>query len=110
MVQLNYNPLYRWFVGLLPDDPVWDPTTLIRNRERLQAGEVFEKFMTRRLSHPQVKLSSRCSMGSRSSLERSRTLTPDRVRASWRFPRRSRFGSPVPLASVRHAPIQPSSD
>jgi transposase len=53
--QLNYNLLYRWFVGLSPDEPVWDPTTFTKNRERLQAGEVFEKFMTRLLNHPQVK-------------------------------------------------------
>jgi len=55
MEQLNYNLLYRWFVGLSPDDPVWDPTTFTKNRERLQAGEVLEKFMTRLLNHPQVK-------------------------------------------------------
>jgi transposase len=55
MEQLNYNLLYRWFVGLSPDDPVWDATTFSKNRERLQAGEVFEKFMTRLLNHPQVK-------------------------------------------------------
>src|ERR1700744_3238301 len=55
MEQLNYNLLYRWFVGLSPDDPVWDPTTFTKNRERLQAGEVFEKFMTRLLNHPQVR-------------------------------------------------------
>src|SRR5215472_5248825 len=55
MEQLDYNLLYRWFVGLSPDDPVWDPTTFTKNRERLQAGEVFEKFMTRLLNHPQVK-------------------------------------------------------
>ena len=55
MEQLNYNLLYRWFVGLSPDDPVWDPTTFTKNRERLQAGEVFEKFMTRLLNHAQVK-------------------------------------------------------
>jgi transposase len=55
MEQLNYNLLYRWFVGLSPDDPVLDPTTFTKNRERLQAGEVFEKFMTRLLNHPQVK-------------------------------------------------------
>jgi transposase len=47
--------LYRWFVGLSPDDPVWDPTTFTKNRDRLQNGEVFEKFMTRHLNHPQVK-------------------------------------------------------
>ena len=55
MEQLNYNLLYRWFVGLSPDDLVWDPTTFTKNRERLQAGEAFEKFMTRLLNHPQVK-------------------------------------------------------
>ena len=55
MEQLDYNLLYRWFVGLSPDDAVWDATTFTKNRERLQVGEVFEKFMTRLLNHPQVK-------------------------------------------------------
>ncbi len=55
MEQLDYNLLYRWFVGLSPDDPVWDPTTFTKNRERLQSGEVFTKFMTRLLNHSQVK-------------------------------------------------------
>jgi transposase len=55
MEQLNYNLLYRWFVGLSPDDLVWDPMTFTKNRERLQTGEVFEKFMTRLRNHPQVK-------------------------------------------------------
>ena len=41
MEQLDYNLLYRWFVGLSPDDAVWDATTFTKNRERLQAGEVF---------------------------------------------------------------------
>ena len=50
-----YNPLYRWFVGLSPDDPVWDPTTFTKNRERPQQGEVFEKFMTMLLTHPEAK-------------------------------------------------------
>jgi len=55
MEQLDYNLLYRWFVGLSPDDPVWDPTSFTKNRDRLQNGEVFTKFMTRLLHHPQVK-------------------------------------------------------
>ena len=55
MEQLDYNLLYRWFVGLSPDDPVWDPTAFTKNRDRLQNGEVFKKFMTRLLNHPQVK-------------------------------------------------------
>src|SRR3954452_8043006 len=55
MEQLDYNLLYRWFVGLSPDDPVWDPTTFTKNRERLENGDVFTKFMTRLLTHSQVK-------------------------------------------------------
>jgi transposase len=55
MEQLDYNLLYRWFVGLSPDDPVWDPTSFTKNRERLQSGEVFAKFMHTLLNHPQVK-------------------------------------------------------
>ncbi len=34
MKQLDYNLLYRWFVGLSPDDPVWDPTSFTKNRDR----------------------------------------------------------------------------
>jgi transposase len=55
MEQLNYNFLYRWFVGLSPDDLVWDQTTFTKNRDRLRDGGVFEKFMTKLLSHPEVK-------------------------------------------------------
>jgi transposase len=55
MEQLDYNLLYRWFVGLSPDDPVWDATTFTKNRDRLQQGDVFQKFMTKLLNHPQVK-------------------------------------------------------
>ena len=55
MEQLDYNLLYRWFVGLSPDDPVWDPTVFTKNRARLQDGEVFAKFMSKLLHHPQVK-------------------------------------------------------
>ncbi|HUN00897.1 MAG TPA: IS5 family transposase [Halothiobacillus sp.] len=54
MEQLDYNLLYRWFVGLSPVDPVWNPTTFTKNRERLQNGEVFQKFMSRLLNHPKV--------------------------------------------------------
>jgi transposase len=55
MEQLDYNLLYRWFVGLSPDDPVWDPTTFTKNRDRLQKGEVFAAFMRQLLHHPQVR-------------------------------------------------------
>lgn len=55
MEQLDYNLLFRWFVGLSPDDPVWHPTSFTANRERLQEGDVFQKFMGTLLEHPKVK-------------------------------------------------------
>lgn len=55
MEQLDYNLLYRWFVGLSPDDPVWDPSVFTKNRVRLQTGAVFAKFMDKLLNHAQVK-------------------------------------------------------
>ena len=55
MEQLDYNLLYRWFVGLAPDDRVWDATSFTKNRDRLQTGEVFAAFMAKLLNHPQVK-------------------------------------------------------
>jgi transposase len=44
MEQLDYNLLFRWFIGLNMDDPVWDATTFSKNRERLLRGEVAEAF------------------------------------------------------------------
>ena len=40
MEQLDYNLLFRWFVGMNIDDPVWDVTVFTKNRERLLAAEV----------------------------------------------------------------------
>jgi transposase len=42
MEQLDYNLLYRWFVGLTPDDAVWVPTVFTKNRDRLLAGNIAE--------------------------------------------------------------------
>jgi len=47
MEQLDYNLLYRWFVGLQMDDRVWDPTVFTKNRERLLAGEIDGQFFER---------------------------------------------------------------
>lgn len=44
MEQLDYNLLYRWFVGLTPDDAVWVPTVFTKNRDRLLAGNIAEAF------------------------------------------------------------------
>jgi transposase len=44
MEQLDYNLLFRWFVGLTMDDPIWDPTTFTKNRDRLLSGEIAQHF------------------------------------------------------------------
>src|SRR6202162_4483396 len=44
MEQLGYNLLFRWFVGLNMDEPVWVPTVFSKNRERLMEGDIAEKF------------------------------------------------------------------
>ena len=47
MEQLEYNLLFRWFVGLNADDPVWVPTVFSKNRDRLMEGDVAQKFFER---------------------------------------------------------------
>src|SRR5450432_2935651 len=44
MEQLDYNLLFRWFVGLNMDDAIWDVTVFTKNRERLLDGEIAEAF------------------------------------------------------------------
>jgi transposase len=44
MEQLDYNLLFRWFVGLNMDDPIWDVTVFTKNRERLLDGDIAEAF------------------------------------------------------------------
>ena len=44
MEQLDYNFLFRWFVGLSIDEPVWDVTVFSKNHERLLQGEAAEAF------------------------------------------------------------------
>jgi transposase len=44
MEQLDYNLLFRWFVGLNMDDPIWDPTTFTKNRQRLLDGDIAQSF------------------------------------------------------------------
>jgi transposase len=44
MEQLEYNLLFRWFIGLDMDEAVWVPTVFSKNRDRLLAGDIAEKF------------------------------------------------------------------
>jgi hypothetical protein len=55
MEQLDYNLLFRWFVGLGIDDPVWHPTAFTTNRDRLLQGEVAARFLAVVLDHAQVR-------------------------------------------------------
>jgi transposase len=55
MEQINYNILFRWFVGLSLDDGVWDASTFSKNRERLMQADVAKSFMSRLLNLPDVK-------------------------------------------------------
>ncbi|HWO52727.1 MAG TPA: IS5 family transposase [Ornithinibacter sp.] len=47
MEQLDYNLLFRWFVGLNMDDRIWDPTVFTKNRQRLLEGDVAMAFLER---------------------------------------------------------------
>jgi transposase len=55
MERLEYDLLFRWFVGLGVDDAAWDQTTFGKNRDRLLAGDVAHKFLAAVLAHPKVK-------------------------------------------------------
>src|SRR6516164_3678800 len=55
MEQLDYNLLFRWFVGLSLDAAVWDATVFTKNRERLIEGDIARKFMAAVLNQGQVK-------------------------------------------------------
>ena len=45
MEEMDYNMLFRWFVGLNMDDEVWDATTFTKNRERLLEGDIAKEFL-----------------------------------------------------------------
>jgi transposase len=55
MERLEFDLLFRWFVGLGVDDPVWDHSTFSKNRDRLLAGEIAARFLSALLSEPHVK-------------------------------------------------------
>src|ERR1700691_1906628 len=53
--RIEFDLLFRWFVGLGMDDPVWDATTFTKNRDRLLDGDVATKFLSAVLSQSRVK-------------------------------------------------------
>ena len=55
MEQLDYNLLFRWFVGLAMDAPIWDVTVFTKNRDRFLEGEVAAQFFQAVLGQPEVR-------------------------------------------------------
>ena len=55
MEQLEYNLLFRWFVGLNMDDPVWDPTVFSKNRDRLLSADVAALFFQQVLAEAKAR-------------------------------------------------------
>jgi transposase len=55
MERLEFDLLFRWFVGLGVDDPVWDHSTFSKNRDRLLEGEIAAKFLAAVLAQQKVK-------------------------------------------------------
>src|SRR5689334_24556936 len=53
MEQLEYDLLFRWFVGLNMDEAVWVPTVFTKNRDRLLEGDIAEKFFAQVLEQAQ---------------------------------------------------------
>ena len=56
MERLEYDLLFRWFVGLGVDDPAWDHSTFSKNRDRLLDGDIAAKFLAAVLAQPRVKM------------------------------------------------------
>ena len=55
MERLEFDLLFRWFVGLGVDDPAWDHSTFSKNRDRLLEGDVAAKLLCAVLAQPRVK-------------------------------------------------------
>ena len=55
MERMAFDLLFRWFVGLDADEPVWDASTFSKNRDRLLEGDVAARFLATLLARPRVK-------------------------------------------------------
>src|SRR5277367_2173410 len=77
MERMEFDLLFRWFVGLGVDDPAWDHSSFSKNRDRLLEGEIAAKFLAAVLAQPKVK-------------RLCRAITSRSTARCWRFGRRSR--------------------
>ena len=101
MEELNDNLLFRWFVGLNMDDPVWHPTTFTKNRDRLLAGDVAAAFVDAVQAHARAAglLSDEHFTVDGTQLEAWASLKSFRCRDA--APRSGRPGSLLTLAPHR---------
>ena len=63
MEQIEFNLLFRWFVGLGMDDPVWDASTFCHNRDRLLEADISALVLNGVIEHRKVRESRLCFMG-----------------------------------------------
>ena len=82
MERLDFDLLFRWFVGLGVDDPVWDASVFSKNRDRLLAGEVAQRFLAELVALPEVRATARGTSRARSARTRPMPAPPTRTRAS----------------------------
>ena len=74
MEEIDYSVLYRWFVGLGMDDPIWSPTTFSKNRDRLLESDIASAFFDGVLGHARAAglLSTNTSPSTARSWKRGR--------------------------------------
>jgi hypothetical protein len=109
--RIDHDLLFRWFVGLGIEDPVWDATTFTKNRDRLLEGDIAAQFLAAVLSQEKVKalLSSEHFSVDGTLLEAWASLKSFRPKdGSGEPPGPGRNPGPQPtLSSRRHFPADP---
>ena len=92
MERLEFDLLFRWFVGLCVDDAAWDHSTFSKNRERLLEGDIAAKLLTAVIAQPRVK-----RLLSTDHFSVDGTLI-EAVGVNEEFPTEGRFGRTPPTA------------
>ena len=97
--QLNYNMLYRWFVGLGADDPLWHHSSFSKNRERLLNEKVVSRFLETLLAMEEVKpLLSNDHFSVAPCYKPGHLTTPSNL---WMSSKRGGIQTPRPLRPLR---------
>ena len=104
MEQLDYNLLFRWFVGMDMDEPIWAPTVFTKNRDRLLNQEIARSFF-RRVVRARPGPDVRRTLHRRRHADRSVGEPEEFSAEGWRH-RRGREQLPRPVAQERHACVE----